>query len=165
MSVLDRPSTGETRATAPAPPAEPATKVVYGPTGSAAISFQRSRACPLTVADAAARLREPIEAAGLWVLDEIDPQAPLARGGYAIGATRQILFFHPRLLARVLAADPAALLEAPLKLVALELPDGSVVVRWIDPRAAFARYGDPALAELGQELAFACEEIVLALGR
>ncbi len=45
------------------------------------------------------------------------------------------------------------------------LPDGSVVVRWIDPRAAFARYGDPALAELGQELAAACEEIVLALGR
>jgi uncharacterized protein (DUF302 family) len=69
-------------------------------------------------------------------------------------------------MARVLAADPAALLEAPLKFAVLELGDGEVLVRWNDPLAAFARYENAALEKLGQELSAACEEIVVAaLGR
>ena len=139
-----------------------ATKVTYAEPGTSAASFQRSVTCTLPVADIAARLREAIEAAGLWVLHEIDPQALLRRGGYAIGAARQILFFHPDRMASLLAADPSALLEAPLKFAVLELPGGAVVVRWIDPAAAFARYGNPALADLGLDLATACEEIVAA---
>lgn len=142
--------------------AEKATKVAYAVLGEAAASFQRSRTCALPVADVVARLRKAIEAANLWVLHEIDPQVLLSRGGYAIGAARQILFFHPDLMARVLAADPAALFEAPLKFAALELPGGAVTLRWTDPAAAFARYECPALADLGRELAATCEEIVTA---
>ncbi len=142
---------------------EATTPVAYAEFGEAAASFQRSRVSRLPVADVVARLRKAIEAADLWVLHEIDPQMLLRRGGYAIGAGRQILFFHPRLMARVLAADPAALLEAPLKFAVLELPGGAVAVRWIDPAAAFARYGSRALADLGRELAVACEEVVEAI--
>jgi len=142
--------------------AEQATKVSYADPGEAAAAFQRSRTCTLSVADLVSQLRKAIEASGLWVLQEIDPQSLLHRGGYAIGAARQILFFHPRLMARVLAADPAALLEAPLKFAILELPGGAVTVRWIDPAAAFARYDRQALADLGQELAETCTEIVMA---
>ncbi len=134
--------------------------VAYAAPGSAGASFQRSRMTAAPFTEVLAWLREGIEAADLWVLHEIDPQALLHRGGYAIGATRQILFFHPRLLARVLAADPTALLEAPLKLAVLELPDGTVLVSWPDPEVAFARYRSPALADLGRELASICEEIV-----
>lgn len=134
--------------------------VAYAAPGSAAASFQRSRMAAASLTEVVSRLPQGIEAADLWMLHEIDPQALLRRGGYATGATRQILFFHPRLLARVLAADPTALLEAPLKLAVLELPDGRVLISWLDPAAAFARYHSPALADLGRELASICEEIV-----
>lgn len=136
--------------------------VSYGMAGAAAAAFQRSRTCGLAVAVAVARLRAAIEAADFWMLHEIDPQALLRRGGYAIGDARQILFFHPRFMARPLAADPAALLEAPLKLVVLGLPGDTAMVRRADPAAAFGRYGNPALAALGQELAAACDQNVTA---
>jgi uncharacterized protein (DUF302 family) len=138
--------------------------VRYADLGAAAASFQHSRTCAAPFADVVARLRQAIEAAGLWVLHEIDPQSLLSRGGYTIGAARQILFFHPGLMARVLAADPAALLEAPLKFAVLELPGAAVMIRWFDPAPAFSRYQSPALAALGLELAASCEEIVSAIG-
>ena len=89
----------------------------------------------------------------------VEQQQLLSRGGYAIAATRQLLFFHPRLMVRVLEADPAALLEAPLKFAVLLLPDGDVSLRWIDPFASFARYDHPALIDLGRELSSLCEAI------
>jgi len=133
--------------------------VVYGAPGTAAAEFQHSLVCGLPFEDVVQRLREAIEASDLWVLHEINPQQLLHRGGYTIGATRQILFFHPRYLARVLQADPTALLEAPLKLAVMQRPDGATTIRWFDPAAAFARYGHPALSELGRELASICEKI------
>lgn len=138
------------------------TQVSYAAVGHAADAFQRSRNCAMAVADVVARLRAAIGAADLWVLHEIDPQALLKRGGYRIGEARQVLFFHPRYVARLLAADPAALIEAPLKFAVLALPDGQTSVRWNDPVTTFGRYGKPALAELGRELATACEAIATA---
>ncbi|SDR12457.1 Uncharacterized conserved protein, DUF302 family [Rhizobiales bacterium GAS191] len=139
---------------------ENGTAIAYAAPGEAAGAFQRARSCDLTVEDAVARLRNAIIADDLWVLHEIDPQAVLRRAGYAIAAARQILFFHPRFMARILAADPAALLEAPLKFAILELPGGGVSLRWLDPAVAFGRYRSPALDILGQELAAICERIV-----
>jgi uncharacterized protein (DUF302 family) len=134
-------------------------QTAYGEIGRAASDFQRSRMYALHVSDVVARLRARIEAAELWVLHEIDPQALLQRGGYAIAQARQILFFHPRLVVRLLAVDPAALVEAPLKFVVLELAPSETMVRWNDPTIALGRYGHPALAALGRELAAACEAI------
>ena len=130
--------------------------------GQAIADFQHTRTSALPFEDALARLRRAIEAAGLWVLHEIDPQKLLQRGGHAIGLARQILFFHPDLMVRLLQANQAALLEAPLRLAVLQQPAGAVTIRWIDPAAAFARYANPALAELGQDLARRCEKIVAA---
>ena len=107
-------------------------------------------------------MRAAIESVGLWVLHEINPQALLRRGGYDIPPTRQLLFFHPRYVAGMLATDPAALLEAPLKIAVMESPDGAVTVRWLDPIVAFGRYGNPELGAIGQELAAICETIVAA---
>jgi uncharacterized protein (DUF302 family) len=143
----------------------PAIQVQYGEPGAAASGFQHARISGLSVPDIAARLREAIEQADLWMLHEIDPQQLLDHGGYDIHAARQLLFFHPRLLARVLEADPSALLEAPLKIAVMEMPDGGSIIRWIDPVASFARYGSADLTALGQELALLCERIVAeALG-
>ncbi|MBV9459518.1 MAG: DUF302 domain-containing protein, partial [Bradyrhizobium sp.] len=98
-----------------------------------------------------------------WVLHEINPQMLLHRGGYEISPARQILFFHPRLMARLLEADAAALLEAPLKFAVIGFPGGRTQLRWLDPRQAFARYGSTALSELGDELAGICEDIVAGI--
>jgi len=136
--------------------------VRYGAVGNSADTFQCTLTCKLPISDAVAQLHEAIGGAGLWTLHEIDPQALLKRGGYAIGPARQILFFHPRFLARILAADPAALLEAPLKFALLETAGGRVVTRWTDPALAFARYENTALADLGLELSAVCEEIATA---
>lgn len=132
--------------------------------GPAAASFQRALACTLPVEEIVTRLKERIVAADLWVLHEINPQMLLHRGGYDIGPARQILFFHPRLMSRLLAADSAALLEAPLKFAIIGFPAGRTELRWLDPRKAFARYGSPTLATLGDELAGVCEGIVAGLG-
>ena len=134
-------------------------RVAYGSPGTVADGFQRVRICPLPLSEVLWRLREAIEAADLWILHEIDPQLLLRRGGYEIGAARQILFFHPRYVVRMLAADPTSLPEAPLKFVLLALPDGTTMLRWFDPAAAFSRYGDPALTALGIELAELCEKL------
>jgi uncharacterized protein (DUF302 family) len=144
---------------------EPTVNVVYAKPGSGADAFQRGRRCGLSVDEAVAHLRQAVEAADLWVLHEIEPQKLLLRGGYAIGEARQILFFHARYVARMLAADPTALLEAPLKFAVLAMPEGGTLVRWYDPAFSFARYGNVALADLGHELAGICETITTtALG-
>lgn len=128
--------------------------------GDAVAAFQHARIVTLPFEEVLTRLRQAIEAAGLWVLHEIDPQKVLQRGGYDIGPARQILFFHPDLMVRLLQANPAAVLEAPLKLAVMQQPDRSVAVRWHDPAAAFARYGNPVLTEMGQDLASRCGRIV-----
>jgi len=138
----------------------PMISVPYAKFGGAADGFQHAHATTLALPTVVERLRAAIEAAAMWVLDEINPQALLSRGGYVIRPARQLLFFHPKYMARLLAADPSALLEAPLKFAKLELPDRSVWVRYLDPIDAFARYQSPDLRALGVELAALSHEIV-----
>jgi uncharacterized protein (DUF302 family) len=115
----------------------------------------------LGFADTLARLQQALAAHDLWLIHEIDPQMLLARGGYDIAPARQLLFFHPRYAARLLAVDPAAVPEIPLKLVVLQMPDGSVTVRHPDVAAQFARY--PGLAALGEELAALVRSLVATI--
>jgi uncharacterized protein (DUF302 family) len=110
---------------------------------------QRTALSRLPFEETLARLREAIQAVDLWIIHEIDPQALLKRGGFAILSTRQVLFFHPRYLVRLLERDPSALVEVPLKLVVMEQPDGTVVLRHPDAASAFSRYA--GLEELGAE--------------
>lgn len=95
------------------------------------------------------RLRLAIDAADLWVIHEIDPQALLKRGGFSITSLRQLLWFHPRFMARLLMADPGAVPEAPLKFVVSSEPTG-VVVRALDPVVVFSPYA--GLSTLADEL-------------
>lgn len=96
-------------------------------------------------------IRIVLREADIWIVHEIDPQMLLKRGGYIIGRTRQVLFFHPRYMVRLLGADPAALSEAPLKVVVME-DANAVTVRWPLPGPLFDRYGHDELSALGREL-------------
>ncbi|HWX65663.1 MAG TPA: DUF302 domain-containing protein [Rhodanobacter sp.] len=123
--------------------------VSYAPASSP--PFQAVVTSTLDFEGTLARLKQGIEAADLWLIQEIDPQMLLQRGGYLIAPARQLLFFHPRYVVRLLAADPAAVVEVPLKLVVLQMPDGSVTVRHADVRAQLDRY--PGMQVLAEELA------------
>lgn len=109
------------------------------------------------------RLKAAITDADLWLIHEIDPQMLVRRGGYEILATRQLLFFHPRFMVRLLRGDPNALIEAPLKLVVMEMPTGAVAVRSSNPVEAFARYG--GLEELGRELSELCSALTASVSQ
>lgn len=134
--------------------------IVYG---EAAAAFQHTRIVILPFEEVLTRLRQAIEATGLWILHEIDPQKVLRRAKHEIGPARQILFFHPDIMTRLLQANPAALLEAPLKVAVMQRPDGQTEIRWHDPAAAFSRYGNPVLTDMGQDLASRYGQIVAAI--
>ncbi len=85
----------------------------------------------------------------------------LKRGGFEILPTRQLLFFHPRYMKRLLAIDPNALIEAPLKLVAMQMPDNTVSVRYSKVEIQFNRYN--GFEELAEELAIVCKRLIRAV--
>jgi uncharacterized protein (DUF302 family) len=123
----------------------------YGAAG-AGHTFQSVVATPLSFVAALEVIRSVLAERDLWIIHEIDPQMLLARAGYSIARTRQILFFHPRYMVRLLSADPAALPEAPLKIVVVE-ENERVSVRWLVPEALLERYGNTELMDLAHELA------------
>jgi uncharacterized protein (DUF302 family) len=96
-----------------------------------------------------ARLRDAIEVADLWIIDEIDPTALLRKGGFATTRLRQLLWFHPRYMARLLQTDAGALPEVPLKFVIIEETAGTTV-KAFNPARSFAPYAKltPLAAEL-----------------
>lgn len=141
----------------------PMKTVPFAAADRASQPFQRSLLVRGTVDDVVAQLRHAIEAQGIWVLHEINPQMLLARGGYAIDAARQILFFHPDLMARLLAADSAALIEAPLKFALTRAGEDQVMIRWSDIATVLARYGHEELVQLGRDLSVLIERIVADL--
>ncbi len=108
-----------------------------------------------------AAIRSALRAEDLWLIHEIDPQAIVARAGYGIGPTRQLLFFHPRYMARLLAGNPHALVEVPLKLAVMELPDGRVGVRHPDVASALGAYR--GLETLAAELGGICARLMEGL--
>jgi uncharacterized protein (DUF302 family) len=124
--------------------------ILYGPHAPAPAS-QRVLWSSLPFEATLARLRDGLQAADLWLIQEIDPQKLAARDGWAILPTRQLLFFHPRYLTRLLEADPNAIMEVPLKVVVMQLPEGQVIVRHPDLESVFSSY--PKLRSLGAELA------------
>jgi AhpD family alkylhydroperoxidase len=97
-----------------------------------------------------ARLKQAIIANDLLLIDEIDPQKILMSAGMQVRPARQLLFFHPRFMKRLLQADARAVPEVPLKIVVLETDAGSVVLRGPDLIERFAPYR--GLDELAREL-------------
>jgi uncharacterized protein (DUF302 family) len=137
--------------------------VAYG-TISPKPSFQRERMSGFPFEETITRLRASIEYQELWLIGEIDTQSLMEIGGFASDPLRQLLFFHPRYMARILAINPSAVLEAPLKLAVLGSKTQEIVrVRWINPIAALARYGNPTLTTLAIELDRLCSTIVSAI--
>lgn len=123
--------------------------VVYGATPDAPAS-QRVVRSSLDFEATLTRLRDSIERADLWLIHEIDPRKLVARGGHAILPARQLLFFHPRFMRRILETNPNAILEAPLRIIVMQHPEGHVSVRHPDIVRSFAMHD--GLETMGAEL-------------
>lgn len=134
--------------------------ITYG-SPSSLPSFQQISVSAYSFEDTISRLKSAIEAEDLWLIHEIDPQMLLKRGGFEILPTRQLLFFHPRYMKKLLGINPNALIEAPLKLVVMQMPDDTVSVRYSNVEMQFNRYG--GFEELAEELAVICKRLSRAV--
>lgn len=96
------------------------------------------------------RLKQAIAGETLWMIHEIDTQRLLAKEGHVIPPFRQLLFFHPRSMIRLITGDPGAQVDAPLRILVREDAQGEV---WVQHPALSPALGPGgALGPLGQEL-------------
>ena len=103
-------------------------------------------------------LQQAIEGQNLMVIKEINPQQMLRMVGMRVPGMRQILFFHPRYMKRIIESNRNGGIEPPLKVLVMEGPDGQVMVRYHDPVHQLAPY--PGLEEIANELRGVLENVV-----
>ncbi len=108
-----------------------------------------------------ALLKQAIEGENLMVVHEINPQQMLRMVGVRTGGMRQILFFHPRYMKRIVETNRHGGIVPPLKVLVMEMPNGRVMVRYHDPVHQFEPYTD--LEELAAELRGVIETVVVAI--
>ncbi|MEQ9569570.1 MAG: DUF302 domain-containing protein [Longimicrobiales bacterium] len=87
-----------------------------------------------------ALIKQAIEGENLMVLHEINPQQMLRMVGVRTDGMRQILFFHPRFMKQIVETNRNAGIVPPLKILVMERPDGTVMVRYHDPVHLFQPY-------------------------
>ncbi|RIV30790.1 DUF302 domain-containing protein [Flagellimonas lutimaris] len=92
-------------------------------------------------------LKKRIVAHGFLLLHEIDTQAIVAKHGVSIPQLRQLLFFEPKYIAEIMANDPLAINDIPLKLVLQEIDAQTTQLSFKNPVDSLQDYGlDPAMA-------------------
>ena len=105
---------------------------------------------PHSFEDTLDRLKQAIKAVDFLLIHEINTQKILANNGIKIAGLRQLLFFQPAYMQRLLTMNPEAILEVPLKLVVIESIDKPVVAYYRKPTELFAHY--EGFLEFAEEL-------------
>ena len=103
-------------------------------------------------------LKGAIEQENLMFVHEIDAQRMLRMVEVQTGGMKQILFFHPRYMKRILESNRNGTIVAPLKIAVMEMPTGRVMVRYNRPTNLFDGYD--GLSDLAAELEGIIEKIV-----
>ena len=91
-----------------------------------------------------------IEEQNMMVLKVINAQQMLKMVNVQVKGMKQLLFFHPRYMKKIMQANPMGSIEPPLKIAIMERPDGKVVVKYIKPSSLLGKYD--GLAGIGAEL-------------
>ena len=93
-------------------------------------------------------LKGAIESQNLMVIHEVDAQKMLRMAGKEVKGMRQIFFFHPNYMRKVMEANSEAVIQIPLKMIVMESPDGKAMVRYWAPSTALKSYsGTEAIAK------------------
>lgn len=98
-----------------------------------------------------------IEEQNLMVLKVINAQQMLKMVNMQVQGMKQLLFFHPRYMKKIMQANPMGAIEPPLKIAIMERPDGKVVVKYIKPSYLLGKY--EGLSAIGDEL----DEILMGI--
>ncbi len=79
-------------------------------------------------------------------------QRGAAARGVTIKGNQVLMVFRNDLAVRLLAADPAAGFEAPIRIYVYENADGTATVSYLPPTAVFAAYRHPDVQAVAREL-------------
>ncbi len=79
-------------------------------------------------------------------------QRGAASRGVTIKGNQVLMVFRPDFAIRLLAADPRAGFEAPIRIYVYENADGTTTVSYLPPSAVFASYRSPEVQKIAGEL-------------
>jgi len=79
-------------------------------------------------------------------------QRAAAGRGVTIKGNQVLMVFRNDFAVRLLAADPAAGFEAPIRIYVYENPDGTATVSYLAPSVVFAPYRHPEVQAVAREL-------------
>ena len=102
-----------------------------------------------------------IEEQNMMVVKEIDAQKMLRMVNKKVPGMKQLLFFHPRYMKRIIETNALGAIEPPFKIAIMERPDGKVMVKYIKPSSVLGKYA--GLSDLGSELDKIVAEIASAV--
>jgi len=108
-----------------------------------------SRASFQKVAEA---LERAIAEEKMGLVCHANAQRGAAARGVTIKGNQVLMVFRPEFAVRLLAADPRAGFEAPIRIYLYENPDGTATVSYLPPSAVFAPYRNPEVQAIGAEL-------------
>src|SRR5262245_51349021 len=99
-----------------------------------------SRASFQKVAEA---LERAVAEEKMGLLCHANAQRGAATRGVTSKGNQVLMVFRPDFAVRLLAADPRAGFEAPIRIYVYENPDGTATVSYLPPSAVFAPYRNP----------------------
>lgn len=110
------------------------------------------RASPAPFAAVAEALERAIEQSKLALVCHANAQRGAAARGVAIKGNQVMMVFRNDFAVRLLAADPAAGFEAPIRIYLYENRDGTATVSYIPPTTLFAPYRHAEVQAVAAEL-------------
>jgi len=102
--------------------------------------------------DVVATLQKAIQDQKMVLVCEADAQKGAAARGVTIRGNRVLMVFRNDFAVRVLAADPGAGFEAPIRIYVHENADGTTTVSYRTPSAVFAPYRHPEVQAVAAAL-------------
>jgi len=97
-------------------------------------------------------LERAITEAKMGLVCHANAQRGAAGRGVTIKGNQVLMVFRPDFAIRLLAADPRAGFEAPIRIYVYENADGTATVSYLPPSAVFAPYRNPEVQAIGTEL-------------
>jgi uncharacterized protein (DUF302 family) len=100
-------------------------------------------------------LKEAVKAEGMGLVTEAGPTEVAASRGETIPGNRVVGVFRNDFAVTIIRAVPAAMIEAPIRFMVMEEPDGTATLAYERPSSVFAPYMD----EGGETLSTAASEL------
>jgi len=94
----------------------------------------------LSFEETVSTLKGAIEGENLMVIKVVDAQKMLRMAGKKVKGMKQIFYFHPKYMKKVMEANKMAVIQIPLKIIVMEKPDGKVVIRYFKPSTLLNQY-------------------------